>query len=122
MYGEPIFIDDYNPMNLKLVRMLLSAKGYDVRVATDANEAFAVLEDFHPLLILMDLQLPGIDGLELTRQLKENPIYRDTIIIAVTAYAMKGDEEKALDAGCDGYITKPINTRQNRPHYTVVHH
>jgi CheY-like chemotaxis protein len=62
-------------------------------------------------LILMDIQLPGIDGLELTRRLKKDSRYRKIVIIALTAYAMKGDEEKARAAGCDGYITKPIDTR-----------
>jgi CheY-like chemotaxis protein len=111
MAGEPILAVDDNAANLKLVRVVLQLEGYDVRTATTADEALAVLETFRPRLILMDIQLPGIDGLELTRRLKADPATRDTIILALTAYAMKGDEQKALEAGCDGYVTKPIDTR-----------
>jgi two-component system cell cycle response regulator DivK len=109
--GEPILIVDDNAANLKLARVLLRAEGYEVRVAVDAEEAMALLDRFHPRLILMDLQLPGMDGLTLTRRLKDDPATRDVAILALTAYAMKGDEEKALRAGCDGYVTKPIDTR-----------
>jgi len=111
MAGEPILIVDDNPTNLKLARVMLAAEGYEVRVAVDAEEALGVLDGFRPRLILMDLQLPGMDGLTLTRRLKEDPATRDVAILALTAYAMKGDEEKARQAGCDGYITKPIDTR-----------
>ncbi|HEV3459523.1 MAG TPA: response regulator [Thermoanaerobaculia bacterium] len=111
MAGEPILIVDDNPANLKLARVMLSAEGYEVRVAVDAEEALALLDGFRPRLILMDLQLPGMDGLTLTRRLKGDPATRDVVILALTAYAMKGDEEKALLAGCDGYVTKPIDTR-----------
>lgn len=111
MAAEPILIVDDNPTNLKLVRVLLTVEGYDVREAADAAEALAVLQTFRPRLILMDLQLPGVDGLELTRRLKADPATRDVVIVALTAYAMKGDEQKALAAGCDGYIAKPIDTR-----------
>jgi two-component system, cell cycle response regulator DivK len=111
MPGELILIVDDNPVNLKLIRVLLSMEGYDVRTAADAEEALNALKVFRPHLILMDLQLPGMDGLELTRRIKADPAMPDTVIVALTAYAMKGDEEKALSAGCDGYITKPIDTR-----------
>ena len=111
MAGEPILIVDDNPVNLKVIRILLAAEGYDARTAADAPEALAVLKSFHPRLILMDLRLPGIDGLELTRRLKSDPATADIIILAVTASAMKGDEQKARAAGCDGYVTKPIDTR-----------
>jgi CheY-like chemotaxis protein len=77
----------------------------------DAEEAIKVLETFEPRLILMDIQLPGMDGLELTRLLKRDPARRHIVVLALTAYAMKGDEEKAIAAGCDGYITKPIDSR-----------
>ncbi len=110
MRGEPILVVDDNPHNLKLARVLLSGEGYDVRTAADAEEALAVLGSFAPRLVLMDLQLPGMDGLELTRRLKRDPARRDIVVIALTAYAMKGDEAKALAAGCDGYIAKPIDT------------
>lgn len=110
MAGESILIVDDNAQNLKLARLTLSLAGYDVRTAGDAEDALRVLASFTPRLILMDLQLPGMDGLRLTRQLKSDPERRRIRIVALTAYAMKGDEEKALAAGCDGYITKPIDT------------
>jgi CheY-like chemotaxis protein len=106
----PILIVDDNVTNLKLARVLLESEGYEVRTAIDAEEALKVLQAFKPRLLLMDIQLPGMDGLELTRRLKADSSTRDIVIIALTAYAMKGDEEKARAAGCDGYITKPINT------------
>jgi two-component system, cell cycle response regulator DivK len=108
--GEPILIVDDNPQNLKLARVLLAGEGYDVRTAADAEKALELLESFAPRLILMDLQLPGMDGLELARLLKAEASRSDIAIVALTAYAMKGDEEKALAAGCDGYVTKPIDT------------
>lgn len=106
-----ILVVDDNPANLRLVSFLLRNKGYVVRTAVDATEARAAIDDRTPDLILMDVQLPGVDGLTLTRQLRADPRTRDTCIVAVTAYAMKGDEQKAIAAGCDGYITKPIDTR-----------
>ncbi len=109
MASERILIVDDNPTNLKLVRVLLAGEGYEVRTAVDADDALAQLADFQPRLILMDLQLPGMDGLTLTRRLKQDPATRGIAILALTSYAMKGDEEKALAAGCDGYITKPID-------------
>lgn len=109
MSAESILIVDDNPQNLKLVRVLLLSEGYDVRTAADAEEALGQLESFEPRLILMDLQLPGMDGLELTRRLKADPRRRHIAIVALTAYAMKGDELKALGAGCDGYVAKPID-------------
>lgn len=111
MAGEPILIVDDNAANLKLIRVLLKGEGYEVRTATDAEEALAALAGFRPRLILMDLQLPGMDGLQLTQKLKADPATGPITILALTAYAMKGDEEKALAAGCDGYIAKPIDTR-----------
>jgi CheY-like chemotaxis protein len=109
MTGEPILIVDDNPINLKLVRVILAAEGYVVKTSDDAEEALATLEKFTPTLILMDLQLPGMDGLTLVRRLRQDARWATTWIVALTAYAMKGDEEKALAAGCDGYVTKPID-------------
>ena len=109
--GEPILVVDDNPTNLKLLRVLLGGQGFEVRTAGDASEALQALSSFTPRLILMDLQLPGMSGLDLTRQLKSDPKTSGIIIVALTAFAMKGDEERALDAGCDGYIAKPIDTR-----------
>ena len=111
MPGELILIVDDNPGNMKLVSYLLERRGYDVMTAAGADEAVLLLGTRHPRLILMDLQMPGVDGFELTRRLKADPKTRDIVIVAVTAYAMKGDEQKALEAGCDGYVTKPIDTR-----------
>jgi two-component system, cell cycle response regulator DivK len=109
--GEPILIVDDNPVNLKLIRVLLTSEGYEVRTATSSEDALTVLSRFSPRLILMDIQLPGMDGLALTRQLKAETATRNTVILALTAYAMKGDEERMLAAGCDGYVSKPIDTR-----------
>lgn len=111
MAGEPILVVDDNPSNMKLMSFLLEARGYEVRTAVDAGEVFGTLASFRPRLILMDLQLPGMDGFEITRRIKADPSTRDIVVIALTAYAMKGDEARALDAGCDGYVPKPIDTR-----------
>jgi two-component system, cell cycle response regulator DivK len=109
--GEPILIVDDNPTNLKLARVLLAGEGYQVRTAGDAEEALAVLQAYRPRLILMDIQLPGMDGLELTRRIKADPATAAITVLALTAYAMKGDADKAMAAGCDGYVAKPIDTR-----------
>jgi CheY-like chemotaxis protein len=93
------------------MQAILDAEGYPVKSAMDAEEALALLQTWRPALILMDIQLPGVDGLELTRRLKNDPRFSRIAIVALTAYAMKGDEDKAVAAGCDGYVTKPIDTR-----------
>ena len=111
MDGEPILIVDDTPVNLKLTRMLLVNEGYLVQTASSAEEALELLRSYRPRLILADIQLPGMDGLEMTRLIKRDAATRDIAVVALTAFAMKGDEQKALDAGCDGYITKPIDTR-----------
>lgn len=112
MAAIPILIVDDNSSNTKLLSFVLVAKGYEVRTAANAEEALAELSAFRPRLILMDIQLPGMDGLTLTRRLKSDPATQSIPVFATTAYAMKGDEARAREAGCDGYITKPINTRQ----------
>jgi CheY-like chemotaxis protein len=111
MAGEPILIVDDTPVNLKLTRILLVNEGYTVLTAASAEEALEVLRSYRPRLILADIQLPGMDGLEMTRLIKQDERTRDIAVVALTAFAMKGDEQKAMDAGCDGYITKPIDTR-----------
>lgn len=111
MTAETILVVEDNPINLQLVQVLLTRHGYNVLTAGDADTALSVLKESRPALILMDIQLPGMDGLQLTRLLKSNPNTKDIIILALTAYAMKDDEAKVLDAGCDGYITKPFDTR-----------
>jgi CheY-like chemotaxis protein len=109
--SERILIVDDNATNLRLLAFLLEKKGYAVKTADDAPSALALLLDWRPRLILLDLQLPGMGGLELASKLKADPDTRGILIVAVTAFAMKGDEERALAAGCDGYVTKPIDTR-----------
>lgn len=111
MAGEAVLVVDDNPVNTKLMCFLLLKCGYQVRSALSAEQALDILRTFTPRLILMDLQLAGVDGFELTRQLKAAPATRDIVVVAVTANAMKGDEERAREAGCDGYVTKPIDTR-----------
>lgn len=111
MAGESILVVDDNEINLKLVRVLLEGEDYTVRVARDADEALTALREFRPRLILMDIQLPGMDGLTLTKLLKSDPATRDIVIVGLTAFAMKGDEERILAAGCNGYLTKPVDTR-----------
>lgn len=110
MPGEPILIVDDKPENQKLARVLLRISGYEVATASNAKEALSILQTFRPRLILMDIQLPDMDGIELTKRIKSEPENSGILVLAVTAYAMKGDREKALSAGCDGYVTKPIDT------------
>ncbi len=112
MSAERILVVDDNPTNLKLISDLLAFEGYEILQAIDAEQAQEIVRQTPPILILMDIALPGMDGLALTRLLKADEKTRSIIIIALTAFAMKGDDQKAFDAGCDGYITKPIDTRQ----------
>jgi two-component system cell cycle response regulator DivK len=107
--GNGILVVDDNESNLRLVTLLLQGRGYEVRTAVDARRALEVLEGFRPRLILLDIQLPDVDGLELTRRLKADPKTREIAIVAVSAYAMQRDHEKARAAGADGYISKPID-------------
>lgn len=107
-----ILVVEDNQMNLELVTDILEAGGYRVVQAKSGNEALELATAEQPDLILMDIQLPEMDGLEVTRLLKKSASTRDIDIIALTAYAMRGDEAKARDAGCSGYIAKPINTRE----------
>jgi CheY-like chemotaxis protein len=111
MGGHRVLVVDDNLTNLKLIEYLLQLRGYEVITAVDAEGALSAVRTQRPSLVLMDLQLPGMDGLELTRKLKSDDETKDIAIVAVTAYAMKGDEERARAAGCDGYIPKPIDTR-----------
>jgi CheY-like chemotaxis protein len=109
MSEKKILLVEDNPVNRRLAEFLLRSQGYDVRAAATGMEALEMLERERPDLIVMDIQLPGMDGLEVTRKLKEQPATADIPVIAVTSYAMKGDREKALAAGCAGYVTKPID-------------
>jgi CheY-like chemotaxis protein len=106
-----ILIVDDHPLNLKLASEVLAAEGFEIEQARDADEAIVSVARDPPDLVLMDLALPGMDGLTLTRKLKDEYGLARVPIVALTAFAMKGDAEKALAAGCDGYITKPIDTR-----------
>jgi CheY-like chemotaxis protein len=107
-----ILIVDDNPTNLKLAADVLECEGHTITRAQDAEEAQMVLRDTQPDLILMDIQMPGMDGLTLTRLLKANPSYKHIPVVALTAFAMKGDEDKAREAGCHSYIIKPIEARK----------
>jgi len=108
---DRILIVDDNPVNLKLASRVLEAEGFAIDLATDAEQAQELLRHRVPDLILMDIALPGMDGLTLTRRLKADERLKHVPVVAMTAFAMRGDDRKALDAGCDGYITKPIDTR-----------
>jgi CheY-like chemotaxis protein len=111
MADKKILLVEDNAVNRRLAGFLLRSQGYQVREATTATEAFEMLKGDQPDLIVMDIQLPGMDGLEITKKLKEQPGTADIPVIAVTSYAMKGDREKALAAGCAGYVTKPIDKK-----------
>jgi len=118
--ADAILAVDDNPLNLELLRAVLQARGYRLRTARTVDEALAALAEARPRLILMDLQLPGRDGLSLTRQLRHDPAYDDVVIVAVTSYAMKGDRDRALEAGCDDYVAKPVDTR-GLPEFVARH-
>lgn len=109
MGGKRILLIEDNAVNRRLAQFLLKSKGYEVWEVTNAPDAFESLKQRQPDLILMDIQLPGMDGLTATRHLKADPATRDIPVLAVTSYAMKGDEVKAFEAGCSGYVTKPID-------------
>jgi two-component system cell cycle response regulator DivK len=106
-----ILVVEDNERNLKLLRDVLEYAGYDVRVARTAEDGITVAVNEPPDLVLMDLQLPGVDGMEALRRLRESPRTADIPVVAVTAQAMKQDRQRALDAGFDGYVEKPISVR-----------
>jgi CheY-like chemotaxis protein len=109
--NKRILVVEDNLLNLELVTDLLEADGFIVSAARTAEEGFRATRELLPDLILMDLSLPGMDGLAATRALRADPATRHLTIVALTAHAMKGDEALALRAGCNGYLTKPIDTR-----------
>jgi two-component system, cell cycle response regulator DivK len=106
-----LLVEDHEE-NRRLLRDLLSTVGYELIEATTGEEGVTMAETHRPDLILMDIQLPGVDGYEATRQIKTNPALRNIPIIVVTSYAMSGDDVKAFAAGCDGYVTKPFSPRE----------
>ena len=109
MDEKKILLVEDNPVNRRLAIFLLRSQGYQVREATSALEAFEILKTEQFDLIVMDIQLPGMDGLEATTKLRAEPATAEIPVIAVTSYAMAGDRDKALAAGCSGYVTKPID-------------
>ncbi|KPA09353.1 response regulator receiver [Candidatus Magnetomorum sp. HK-1] len=111
MKQQSILIIEDNPMNMEMATDLLEIAKYKVLQAENAEDGIQVAREQKPDLILMDIALPGMDGLEATRLLKKNPETKNIPIVALTAHAMKDDNDEALKVGCSGYITKPINTR-----------
>ena len=109
---KKILIVEDNLQNMRLIEMVLRAKGYVLLEATDGEAAMDIAIREQPDLIIMDIQLPKMSGLEVTRRLRQLPEFNHTPIIALSAYAMKGDSEKFIEGGCDAYISKPINTRE----------
>ena len=112
MPDAKVLVIEENELNMELVTDVLEAAGYRVFQAWTAEEGIALARSEQPAVILMDLRLPGMDGLEATGILKRDPATSSIPVIAVTAQAMKGDAEKALEAGCDGYVPKPVDTRE----------
>lgn len=107
-----ILVVEDNPVNMKLAVFLLEHQGHQVLQASDAEQGMRLARAQNPQLILMDVQLPGMDGLEATRLLKADAATRDICIVAMTAFAMSGDEEKIRAAGCDAYLAKPIDYKE----------
>lgn len=108
MTALKILVIEDNPSNMKLATLLLEQAGYQVLAAENAVKGIALAREESPAMILMDIQLPGMDGLEAARRLKADAATREIRLVALTAFAMKGDEERFRAAGCDGYIAKPI--------------
>ena len=109
--GRVILVVEDNPSNLKLVSELLRKEGHHVLDASSGEMALQIIREVHPDLVLMDIQLPGMDGLEITRILKDDPGTAAIPVVALTAHAMRSDQERARDAGCVGFIAKPFDTR-----------
>ncbi len=112
MAGERILLVEDNPANRRMAQFLLKSRGFIVIEAVTGEEAVRLARAEGPDLIIMDLQLGGMDGFTATRAIKADPATHHIPVVAMTAYAMSGDREKAVEAGCDGYITKPIDTKE----------
>lgn len=111
MQNKIILVVEDNALNMKLIRSLLQLGKLEVLEAADAETGIQVAKKMKPDLILMDIQLPGMDGLNATQIIRKDPDLKDIPVVALTSYAMHGDEQKAKSAGCTGYIAKPIDTR-----------
>ena len=111
MKEKTILVIEDNDLNMKLIRALLKLKDYQTIEAVDAENGIELAREYHPDLILMDLQLPGMDGLTATRLIKNDSVMKDIPIVAMTGYAMQGDDEQMGDGGFVSYLTKPIDTR-----------
>jgi CheY-like chemotaxis protein len=109
---KTILVVEDNELNMKLVKGLIKIGKYRMLEAIDGESGIQLAREQRPDLVLMDIQLPGMDGLSATKIIKEDPSLKDIPVVALTSYAMQGDEEKALEAGCSGYIAKPIDTRK----------
>jgi len=109
---DKIMLVEDNPQNMKLLEILLRSKSYTLLKASDGEEALDMATREQPDLIVMDMQLPKMSGIEVTKRLRRKPVFSQTPIIALTAYAMRGDRERFLEAGCNAYLSKPINTRE----------
>ena len=107
--AKTVLVVEDNELNMKLFHDLLEAHGYNILQTKDGVDALRIAREHHPDLILMDIQLPEVSGLEVTRWIKEDDNLKEIPVIAVTAFAMKGDEEKIRDGGCEAYISKPIS-------------
>ncbi|MFC1928680.1 response regulator [Chloroflexota bacterium] len=111
---EKILIVEDNPQNMRVIEMILRASGYALLKATNGEEALDIAMRKQPDLIIMDMQLPKVSGLEVTKRLRHLPDFSNVPIIALTAYAMKEDKEKFVKAGCNNYLSKPFHTRELR--------
>jgi len=109
---KKVMIVEDDPKNLKLAMMTLKSRGYELIYAVDGEEAVSTALNEKPDIILIDMQLPKISGIDATKQIREHPDFAQIPILALTAYAMKGDEDKYIDAGCTSYMSKPINTKE----------
>ncbi len=109
MENKNILVIEDNELNMKLIRAVLSIGDYQLIEASDAETGIRLAHNQKPFLILMDIQLPGMDGLEATRIIKADSELNDVPVVAITSFAMQGDREKAIESGCDDYITKPFD-------------
>lgn len=106
---KKVMIVEDNELNMKLFNDLLQAQGYETVQVRDGKDVVRLVRQHRPNLIIMDIQLPGVSGVELTKQIKSDPTLKEIPVLAVTAFAMKGDQDKIMESGCDGYLSKPIS-------------